>query len=135
MSNLWNAFALMVAASQSPSAAADMAKTAASRPESLVLFGKLAVLLRGGESVSRATERAGFPQYIVYGIRQAEARGDLVEGIEVFTLNLEQDVEVMVQMLNLKIQNYAMFYFMPALVGMAFFLLLWPQLSTILANA
>jgi type II secretory pathway component PulF len=135
MSNLWSAFALMIAASQSPSAAANMAKTAASRPESMVLFGKLAVLLRGGESVSRATERAGFPQYIVYGIRQAEARGDLVEGIEVFCSNLDQDVEVMVQVLNLKIQNYAMFYLMPAIVALAFFLLLFPRLSTTLSNA
>jgi type II secretory pathway component PulF len=135
MSNLWSAFALMVSASQSPSAAADMAKAAASRPQSLALFGKLSVLLRGGESVSRATERAGFPEYIVYGIRQAEARGDLFEGIEVFTANLDQDVEVMVQMLNLKIQNYATFYFMPTIVGLAFYLLLWPQLSTALANA
>lgn len=80
MAQLWGAFALMTDSGVSQVQIAGQLARAGTRPQSGARFRRLERQCRLGSAIEIAIERAGFPRYVVAGVRAAAASGALADG-------------------------------------------------------
>lgn len=127
-SSAWTSFSLLYdAGGISAYESAAVVKKSCSRQDSQDMFGRMDRILRLGVPISAAVAKAEFPLYIINGVKSAEEGGSsLAEGLLSMVSDLEQDVEVMTDMLKLKI-TYLSQIFGGLIVTSFFYVTLFPM--------
>jgi type II secretory pathway component PulF len=100
MAQMWGAFSAMSEGGMSPATIARQLSVAARRSDTRAWFRRLENQCRLGVATDRAVERAGFPRYVVAGVKAACGAGALVEG----TGELAERLAVQVAMLTHRAQ-------------------------------
>jgi type II secretory pathway component PulF len=101
MSRMWGAFSAMLQGGMAPAAIARQLAAASERGESRTWFLRLERQCLLGVATDRAVERAGFPRYVVAGIKAACGSGALVEG----SGELAERLSIQVSMLTHRAQS------------------------------
>lgn len=101
MAQLWGAFSAMVQGGMSPTAVARQLALAARSDEAHVWFRRFERQCQLGVSNDLAVERAGFPRYVVAGVKAACGAGALAEG----TAELSERLGVQVAILTHRAQS------------------------------
>lgn len=127
-SSAWTSFSLLYDAGGIPAyESAAVVRKSCVRQDSQAMFNRLDKILRLGVPISAAVSRAGFPDYVVNGVKSAEEAGaSLAEGLLNMVADLEQDVEVMTDILKVKI-TYLSQIFGGAIVSIFFYVTLYPM--------
>ncbi len=96
MSSTWTAFAMLYDAGIPPYECAAVVRPSSAREANREMWRQLEKAFLAGHTVGAAVEKAGFPKYIVAGIKAAESSGaPLPEEIQGIAKNLEEDVTVL----------------------------------------
>ena len=130
---LWNSFGMLYEASIPPKEACRIIADAAKRFDSRAQFKKLGRLVESGRSIEDSIQVAGFPVFIVSGIRSAESGGDLVIGLKDMVKNLEEDVFSMTEILQENVKIVALMG-VAAGVTFIFFVTYYPIISSVLSS-
>lgn len=127
-SSAWTSFSLLYDAGGIPAyESAGIVRKSCRRSDTQDMFHRLDKTLRSGIPISLAVARSGFPDYVTNGVKSAEEAGaSLAEGLLGMVSDLEQDVEVMTDMLNIKI-TYLSQIFGGAIVSLFFYVTLYPM--------
>ena len=127
-SSAWTSFSLLYdAGGISAYESAAVVRKSCARLDSQDMFHRMDKILRLGVPISVAVSRAGFPHYVVNGVKSAEEGGaSLAEGLLSMVADLEQDVEVMTDILKIKI-TYASQVFGALIVSGFFYVTLYPM--------
>ncbi len=127
-SSAWTSFSLLYDAGGIPAyESAAVVRKSCVRQDSQDMFHRLDKILRLGVPISSAVARAGFPDYVVNGVKSAEEAGaSLAEGLLNMVDDLEQDVEVMTDILKIKI-TYLSQIFGGVIVSVFFYVTLYPM--------
>lgn len=127
-SSAWTSFSLLYdAGGISAYESAAVVRKGCARLDSQDMFHRMDKILRLGVPISVAVERAGFPAYVVNGVKSAEEGGaSLAEGLLGMVTDLEQDVEVMTDILKIKI-TYLSQLFGGLIVSGFFYVTLYPM--------
>lgn len=100
MAQLWGAFALMVDSGIGQQQAAGQLARAATRPRTRERFRRLERQCRLGTAIETAIERAGFPRYVVAGVRAAASANALADG----TRDLAERLSIQASILSSRAQ-------------------------------
>ena len=127
-SSAWTSFGLLYdAGGISAYESAAVVRKSCARLDSQDMFNRMDKILRLGVPISVAVARAGFPLYVVNGVKSAEEGGaSLAEGLLSMVSDLEQDVEVMTDILKIKI-IYISQIFGGLIVSGFFYVTLYPM--------
>lgn len=130
---LWNSFSLLYDAAVPAREAAAIVGDSARREDSKLAFTRMAKMVESGRSLEDATANAGFPDFIVSGVRSAGSSGDMVAGLEDMSRNMEEDVRVLTALLqeNAKI---ASILFMGVGVLIVFIFTYYPMIASVMSN-
>lgn len=131
--SLWTSFALLYEAAIPVKEACKILADAAKRDDSKGAFSKMGRLINSGLSIEDAIQKAGFPSYIVSGIKASISGGALVEGITDMTKNIEEDVHTMTQLLQENMKLLSLFLVAIG-IGFIFFVTYYPIISSVLGN-
>jgi type IV pilus assembly protein PilC len=131
--SLWTGFALLYDAAIPPMDAARTMKEAAEREDSRLAFARLEKLLYTGIYLESAVERAGFPLFVVDGVRAATTGGNIVEGLRDMTNDLSEDVFNLTQRLRENLTLLSLVILASAVV-LFFFLSYYPMISVAMKN-
>lgn len=131
--SLWNSFLLLYDAAIPAKEAARVVAEAANRPDSRAAFQRLGKMVEAGRSLDEAVSTAGFPPYVVSGVRSAVSGGDVVAGLSDMVSSLEEDVAVLTDILKEHVSLYAT---LGVAVGVlvVFTLTYYPMLASVLSN-
>lgn len=127
-SSAWTSFGLLYdAGGISAYESAAVVRKSCVRQDSQDMFNRMDKILRLGVPISVAVTRAGFPLYVINGVKSAEEGGaSLAEGLLSMVSDLEQDVEVMTDILKIKI-TYLSQIFGGLIVSGFFYVTLYPM--------
>ncbi len=127
-SSAWTSFGLLYdAGGISAYESAAVVRKSCVRQDSQDMFNRMDKILRLGVPISVAVTRAGFPLYVINGVKSAEEGGaSLAEGLLSMVSDLEQDVEVMTGILKIKI-TYLSQIFGGLIVSGFFYVTLYPM--------
>ncbi len=127
-SSAWTSFGLLYdAGGISAYESAAVVRKSCTRQDSQDMFNRMDKILRLGVPISVAVARAGFPMYVINGVKSAEEGGaSLAEGLMSMVSDLEQDVEVMTDILKIKI-TYLSQIFGGLIVSGFFYVTLYPM--------
>ena len=127
-SSAWTSFGLLYdAGGISAYESAAVVRKSCTRLDSQDMFNRMDKILRLGVPISVAVARAGFPSYVINGVKSAEEGGaSLAEGLMSMVSDLEQDVEVMTDILKIKI-TYASQILGGLIVSGFFYVTLYPM--------
>ena len=107
MAATWMAFGMLYEAGVTPFEAARTVRPSAKREQTKAMFHQLERSFYAGRSTGDATQRAGFPDYIVRSIRAAESSGfQLPDEIRSMTERLWMDVEILTTNFQEKMRFY-----------------------------
>lgn len=128
----WTSFCLLYdSGGVSAYDAASIAKKSCQRADAREMFNQLDRALRVGMPLKTAVATARFPSYIVNGVHSAEEGGSsTVDGLQSMVTDLEQDVDVMTDILKIKIV-YLSQAFGGLIVLLFFYVTLFPIFSQI----
>lgn len=129
---LWNSFAMLYDAAIPVKEACRILADAAKRMDSKMAFLKLGKLVESGRAIEDAIQVAGFPTFVVSGVRASDSGGDLVEGLRDMVRNLEEDVFSMTEILK---ENVKIFAILAVATGVTliFFVTYYPIISSVLS--
>ena len=131
--SLWNSFSLLYEAAVPAKEASRIVSDAAGRSDSRTAFSKLGRLVESGRSLEESVAVAGFPQFIISGVRSAASGGEMATGLYDMVTNLEEDVNTLTEILkeNVKLGATLM---MGMGVCIVFTLTYYPMLASVLSN-
>lgn len=130
---LWNSFSLLYDAAVPAREAASIVGESAKRPDSKAAFLKLGRMVESGRSIEDAVGSAGFPQFVVSGVKSAASGGDLVAGLTDMVRNLEEDVRVLTSVLQ---ENAKIISVLAMGVGVliVFIFTYYPMVASVMSN-
>lgn len=130
---LWGNYALLYDAAVPAKEAARIVADAAVRPDSRQAFLRMAKLVEGGRDISEAVAASGFPSFVVSGVKSSVSGGDLKEGLQDMSLNLEEEVQTMTSLLkeNIKIMSTLL---VAGGVFLVFLVTYYPILASVLSQ-
>lgn len=130
---LWRSFSLLYGASVPMRESTKILADAASREDSRDSFLRMGRLIDEGVDVSEAVQRAGFPRYVVNGVRAAESSGKILDGLEALVRQLDEDVRVTIDLLKTFVQTAS-----PLVMGIGILILFvlsyYPMVAAVLSN-
>jgi type II secretory pathway component PulF len=129
---LWNSYALLYDAATSAREACQILSRAAKRDDSRQAFLKLGRLMESGRSLEDSVAPAGFPPFVVTGVKSATTGGNLVEGIADMVKNLDEDVLALTESLKENVKIFAVLVMGLGLAGI-FMVTYYPLVSTVLS--
>lgn len=132
-STLWSNFALLYDAAVPAKEAAKIVADAAMREDSREAFLRMSKYIEGGRDVTEAASGAGFPPFVLAGVRSAASGGDLKDGLTEMAVGFEKEVEIMTSLLkeNVKIISTVM---VSIGVFLVFLVTYYPILASILSQ-
>lgn len=130
---LWNSYALLYDAATSSREACHILSQASKRLDSKESFIKLGRFLDAGRTLDESVKPAGFPDFVVTGVKSAASSGNVVEGIHDMVKNLDEDVITLTETLKENVQTIAVIL-MASGVGLIFFVTYYPIVSSVLSN-
>lgn len=133
MGSLWTGYTLLYEATIPPADGARMIKAAAARRDSAECFAKLEKILATGVYLEVGVEKAGFPKFVIDGVKAAVMGGDTVDGLRDMTHDLEEDVAMSSEILRENATVASMFV-MGLSVAMFFYMSYYPVMSAALKN-
>lgn len=131
--SLWNSFAMLYDAAVPAREASLVVGESAKREDSRLAFRRLSKMVEAGRSIEDAVAAAGFPRFVVAGVASASSGGNMVEGLQDLSRNLEEDTKVLTELLqeNAKIASILA---MGAGILIVFVLTYYPMLASVMSN-
>ena len=130
---LWNSYALLYDAATSAREACLILANAAKREDSKLAFQKLGRYLDSGRTLDESVKPAGFPDFIIRGVKSAVSSGNIVEGIRDFVKNLDEDVLTLTETLQTNVKTAATLLVASG-VALIFFVTYYPIVSSVLSS-
>ena len=133
MSQMWGAFSVMTRSGLGHASIARLLAAAARRTETRRRFRHFEQQCLLGVATDRAVERAGFPRYVVSGVRAACGAGALAEGTGDLAGRLALQVAILTQRAQVLVGAASAFLGALVVLGFAAITIL-PQMTTLLGS-